>query len=240
MPGPPLARKLRDPFRSKVRLGDARAQRRGRKAPRPGGEKPRRGGPLAIGALIASVAATLLLSAWNISWQRTGKARADRAALEAAAAKPLKYTDHALCRMDCRHSRPFASAEDAQSEPAWLSHFPLAVRFITEQQVRTALQTGSINHRKSEPRLQPCPKLVVDAHVGKSVQARCKCRLYMTETLALYQYLYRVLRRSTDCAIAVKVTTVCGGAQAVFSVCPATTNVVTVIDKYTNWECYCP
>ena len=38
--------------------------------------------------------------------------------------------------------------------------------------MRTALQTGSVNHRKSDPRLQPCPKLVVDAHVGKSVQAR--------------------------------------------------------------------
>ena len=173
MPGPPLARKPRDPFRSKGRLVDTRAQRRGRKAPRPGGEKPRRGGPLAIGALIASVAATLLLSAWNISWQRSGKARADRATLEAAAAKPLKYTDHALCRMDCRHSYPLLPAETAQSEPAWLSHFLLAARFIREQQVRTALQTGSINHRKSEPRLQPCPKLVVDAHVGKSLQARC-------------------------------------------------------------------
>ena len=106
MAGPPLARKPRDPFRSKGRLGDTRAQRRGRKAPRPGGEKPKRGGPLAIGVLIASVAATLLLSAWNISWQRAGKTRADRATLKAAAAKPLKYTDHALCRMDCRHLGP--------------------------------------------------------------------------------------------------------------------------------------
>ena len=181
MPGPPLARKPKDPFRSKGRLGDTRAQRRGRKAPRPGGEKPKRGGPLAIGALIASVAATLLLSAWNISWQRTGKARADRATLEAAAAKPLKYTDHALCRMDCRLSRPLLQMNaQAQSEPVWLSHFLSAVRFITEQQVRTALQTGIINHRKSETRLQPCPKLVVDAHVGKSVQARCKHRFTWT------------------------------------------------------------
>ena len=101
-----MARKPRNPFRSKGRLGDTRAQRRGRKAPWPGGEKPKRGGPLAIGALIASVAASLLLSAWSISRQRAGKARADRATLEAAAAKPLKYTDHALCRMDCRHTGP--------------------------------------------------------------------------------------------------------------------------------------
>ena len=62
----------------------------------------------------------------------------------------------------------------------------------------------------------------------------------MTETLASYKHFYRVLRCSTVGASAVKVTTVCGGAQAVFSVCPATTNVVTVIDKDTNWECYCP
>ena len=173
MAGPPLARKPRNPFRSKVRLGDSRAQRRGRKAPRPGGEKPRSGGPLAIGALVASMAATLLLSAWNISRQRAGKAQADRAMLDAAAAKPLKYTDHALCRMDCRHTGPVGCSSYAQCEAAaWLSDCLSAVRFISEQQVRTALQTGSINHRKSDPRLQPCPKLVVDAHVGKSMQAR--------------------------------------------------------------------
>ncbi|KAK9842656.1 hypothetical protein WJX74_000201 [Apatococcus lobatus] len=28
--------------------------------------------------------------------------------------------------------------------------------------------------------------------------------------------------------------------QAVFSACPTFTNVVTVIDKDTNWECVCP
>ncbi|KAK9845222.1 hypothetical protein WJX81_000444 [Elliptochloris bilobata] len=70
-------------------------------------------------------------------------------------------------------------------------------RHISEEQVRAALQTGSINHRKSDPRLLPCPKLVVDALVGKSV-------------------------------------------QAVFSACPTRTGVVTVIDKDTNWACYCP
>ena len=55
--------------------------------------------------------------------------------------------------------------------------------------MRTALQTGSINHRKSEPQLQPCPKLVVDAHVGKSVQARCKYSLQVTKTRATYECL---------------------------------------------------
>ena len=34
------------------------------------------------------------------------------------------------------------------------------------------LRTGTINHRKSDPKLLPCPKLVVDARVGKNVQAR--------------------------------------------------------------------
>ncbi|KAK9906664.1 hypothetical protein WJX75_005762 [Coccomyxa subellipsoidea] len=28
--------------------------------------------------------------------------------------------------------------------------------------------------------------------------------------------------------------------QAVFSACPTHTDVITVIDKDTNWECYCP
>ena len=28
--------------------------------------------------------------------------------------------------------------------------------------------------------------------------------------------------------------------QAVFSACPLYTDVVTVIDKDTDWECYCP
>ena len=33
---------------------------------------------------------------------------------------------------------------------------------------------------------------------------------------------------------------ICMTMQAVFSACPLHTGVVTVIDKDTDWECYCP
>ena len=67
--------------------------------------------------------------------------RADDARLLAALRrKPLRYTDHAACRLDCR--------------------------FISRDEVAQALLSGSINSGKSEPRLQPCPKYVVDAAVG--------------------------------------------------------------------------
>lgn len=45
-------------------------------------------------------------------------------------------TDHAACRMDCR--------------------------FVSTKHIKHALSHGSINDRKSEPNLRPCPKYVVD------------------------------------------------------------------------------
>ncbi len=61
--------------------------------------------------------------------------------------------------------------------PAWHA------RHISEGQVRAALRTGSVNQRKSDLKILPCPKLVVDAYVPeKNVQVRScaaerKCRL---------------------------------------------------------------
>ncbi len=104
MVGPSLVKKPRNPFRKKGKLGDTKAQRRGRKTPPASGKKPRRGGPLAIGAIIVSVAATWLFSVLRIGQQRACKARADRLTLDNALTKPIKYTEHALCRMDCRHA----------------------------------------------------------------------------------------------------------------------------------------
>lgn len=46
-------------------------------------------------------------------------------------------------------------------------------RFISKEEVLETLSSGSVNDRKSRPRLQPCPKYVVDARVGpkgKNVQ----------------------------------------------------------------------
>ena len=40
-------------------------------------------------------------------------------------------------------------------------------RFVSQGEVREALQNGDINARKSNPFTSPCPKYVVDARVGK-------------------------------------------------------------------------
>ena len=48
-------------------------------------------------------------------------------------------------------------------------------RHISEGQVRAALRTGSVNQRKSDLKILPCPKLVVDAYVpDKNLQVRSK------------------------------------------------------------------
>lgn len=60
---------------------------------------------------------------------------------------PLVTTEHAACRMDCRH--------------------------VSEAELEELLHSGSINERKSDLDLRPCPKLVVDAAVGaqKNIEA---------------------------------------------------------------------
>ena len=63
----------------------------------------------------------------------------DRAILSRLMRNDFQWTDHGVCRMDCRK--------------------------ISEQEVFETLQTGRINRRKSEMSLRPCPKYVVDAQV---------------------------------------------------------------------------
>ena len=41
-------------------------------------------------------------------------------------------------------------------------------RFIPQEEVQEALAKGSINERKSDTRLKPCPKYVVDGRVGNN------------------------------------------------------------------------
>jgi len=50
----------------------------------------------------------------------------------------LEYTQHAKCRMDCRH--------------------------ITQEEVRYMLQKGTINYRKSEANGHPCPTYALEGY----------------------------------------------------------------------------
>ncbi len=50
----------------------------------------------------------------------------------------LEYTQHAKCRMDCRH--------------------------ITEDEIKYILQNGQINYRKSEAQGKPCPTYAVEGY----------------------------------------------------------------------------
>jgi hypothetical protein len=50
----------------------------------------------------------------------------------------LDYTQHAKCRMDCRH--------------------------ITQEEVKYILQNGQINYRKSEARGRPCPVYALEGY----------------------------------------------------------------------------
>jgi hypothetical protein len=68
------------------------------------------------------------------------------------------------------------------------------------------LKSGSINDRKSEPSLRPCPKFVVDAAVGtqkKNVQVCARNKLAWfcdgrnTGTASLYIVSCSLLRTST-------------------------------------------
>lgn len=99
-------------------------------------------------ALVGSVAAVCV--ATLVQTRRTRKAggKRDTRILEGVRQVPLMTTEHAACRMDCRH--------------------------VTPSEVDELLHSGSINERKSNLDLLPCPKVVVDAAVGdhkKNIEA---------------------------------------------------------------------
>jgi len=50
----------------------------------------------------------------------------------------LEYTQHARCRMDCRH--------------------------ITQEEIKDILQNGQINYRKSEAQGRPCPTYALEGY----------------------------------------------------------------------------
>lgn len=176
----------KNPFAGKQRLGS------GNKAPKPpkkkkkakegdgsgsgSSKKSQRSfwGLVAVGGALAAFWAAAVVQLKKAKEKRLA---IDRVTLGGLLRKPVHYTEHAKCRMGCR--------------------------YISEFQVLETLKAGAINHRKSEPRLRPCAKYVVDGKVGadkggkKHVQVVC-----------------------TDCV--------------------DSTNIVTVIDKDTDWACYCP
>lgn len=81
-----------------------------------------------------------------IVWTGRQKRKKDVKFLEAMGSRPLQITEHASCRMDCRH--------------------------INRGEITKMLgKDGILNHRKSDMKQMPCPKVVVDARFfGKSVQ----------------------------------------------------------------------
>ena len=52
--------------------------------------------------VVASAAAAWLFGAWHLGQSKAKKARNDTSYLTQMLAVPLKYTEHAQCRMDCR------------------------------------------------------------------------------------------------------------------------------------------
>lgn len=57
----------------------------------------------------------------------------------------IEYTEHAKCRMDCRH--------------------------ISEKEIKDVLREGEINYRKTEKNASPCPKYALEYYTdGKKVR----------------------------------------------------------------------
>lgn len=59
---------------------------------------------------------------------------------------PIIYTDHAHCRMDCRH--------------------------IDEGEIKEILQAGVINDRKSDAHASPCPTYAIEGKTSDNQQVR--------------------------------------------------------------------
>ena len=158
--------------------------------------------------IVASAAAIWLFGAWQVGQNKAKQARNDASYLTRMLALPLRYTEHAHCRMDCRFDLSLPShtvfyvhsvtrmliiacakgarllclsiQDTAMHARAWEGPdygFEWAyclLRHVSEREVRSTLKKGSINARKSNLAAFPCPKVVVDASVGrmpKNIQA---------------------------------------------------------------------
>ncbi len=66
------------------------------------GQKRGDGSTWGLLGLATSLLGAWLFGAWHIGQQRGRKAQADGVTLSRLLEKPLQYTEHAKCRMDCR------------------------------------------------------------------------------------------------------------------------------------------
>ena len=67
-----------------------------------GASQKRNGSSWGLVGIVASAAAVWLFGAWQIGQNKAKKARSDASYLTQMLALPLRYTEHAQCRMDCR------------------------------------------------------------------------------------------------------------------------------------------
>eukprot|EP00891_Asterochloris_glomerata_P007416 jgi/Astpho2/7416/Aster-x1432 len=105
--------------------------------PRSKGKSGDPGGGLGI---FMAVAGAMVAACVGAMFRDHRKQAADTSMLHKMLRKPINYTEHAKCRMDCR--------------------------YISDAEVRESLKTGKVNSRKSNREALPCPKITVDAAVG--------------------------------------------------------------------------
>jgi hypothetical protein len=77
---------------------------------------------------------------------KTTREESNQIVLNTLQNKPLVYTDHAKCRMDCR--------------------------YISEEEVLNALKNGKINSKKSYPNDEPCSTFAIEDNTldGQSIR----------------------------------------------------------------------
>ena len=117
-------------------------------------------------------------------------------------------------------------------------------RHVSRDEVDEVLASGSINDRKSDTSLRPCPKYVVDGSPGgRNVQVslmlidagHVSCGRRTTRHNIDHPATIVQLLNSRDHIHA-------STLQCVVSACPQATTLVTVIDLDKDWSatCYCP
>ena len=207
-----------------------------------GARQKRNGSSWGLVGIVASAAAVWLFGAWQIGQNKAKKARSDASYLTQMLALPLRYTEHAQCRMDCRWelsllSHSLSCAHVARS--VLISHAPrqhafhvsasrklpcmrwalqgpgygfecacCCLRHVSDREVRSTLKKGSINARKSDLAAFPCPKVVVDAAVGrmpKNVQASFPiCQLHgLQHTHCMQLSMHGLHNNNLSCSLKV-------------------------------------
>lgn len=110
----------------------------GRRRGSGGGDKKSKKSKRSVLGFIVGAASCVALWGWAV-YQGVMKQRKDKRVLRSMRKRPLQITEHAECRMECRH--------------------------IAREEIVSILKDGRINDRKSDPSERPCPKYVVDGEV---------------------------------------------------------------------------